>query len=76
MGETQLESTGSYYVQFFLEINTKMYIPSKYEQVWVRLPMRMTVRIILETITYSMKLVRRRFGSNLNVTRINKNDQN
>ncbi len=63
MGGIQLESTRSYYVWFFLEINMKIYIPSKYEQVWVQLPMRMTVRIILEAFTYSTnntKIVRRR----------------
>ncbi len=40
-----------------------MYIPSKYEQVWVRLTMRITVQIILEAFTYSMKIVRGRLGS-------------
>ncbi len=40
-----------------------MYVPSKYEQVWVRLTMRITVQTILEAFAYSMKIVRRRFGS-------------
>ncbi len=38
------------------------YVCSKYEHVWVRLPVRMTVRIILEPYTYSMNIVRRRLG--------------
>ncbi len=36
------------------------YICSKYEHIWVQLPVRMTVRIILEPYTYSTKIVRRR----------------
>ncbi len=40
-----------------------MYVPSNYEQVWVRLTMRITVRIILEAFVYSTKIVRRRLGS-------------
>ncbi len=34
------------------------YVCSKYVQVWVRLPVRMTVRIILEPYLYSTKIVR------------------
>ncbi len=41
----------------------KMYVPSKYEEVWVRLTMRITVQIILEAFAYKMKIVRRRFSS-------------
>ncbi len=39
------------------------YVCSKYEHVWVRLPVRMTVRIILEPYTYSTKIVRRLLSS-------------
>ncbi len=63
MRRTQLESTRSYNVRFFLEVNTKMYVPSKYKQVWVQLTMRITVRIILEAFTYNTKIVRRQLGS-------------
>ncbi len=38
------------------------YVCSKYEHVWVWLPVRMTVRIILKPYTYSTKIVRRRLG--------------
>ncbi len=38
------------------------YVCSKYEDVWVWLPVWMTVRIILEPYTYSKKIVRRRLG--------------
>ncbi len=49
------------------------------KQVWVWLPMWMTVWSILEAFTYSTnntKIVRRWLGSTLNVTQKNKNDQN
>ncbi len=38
------------------------YVCSKYEHVCVRLPVWMTVQIILELYMYSMKIVRRRLG--------------
>ncbi len=57
-GGTQLE----WLFRLFLDSHTNKYVCSKYEHLWVRLPVRMTVQIILEPYMYSTKIVRRRLG--------------